>query len=509
MDSLVIRQVSEALIMVDPTEATLFDISALTAVQPMVNALSGTCLDPARNQYARFGSTDFKPDPALFVTGSAPRDVLAYAGLGATIHATTADGETELIDLCSMTENTILGINDPWVKLRQISYLLSPRPHYVTIRLGYDLIYRVANRILLCFQKSVGNGEYVINLRECTGSGAVELALHAAWKAAGASPGRRKLGSFKGSFHGSNLADILASEHQPHRGSGRVLVEKAENVEFFPVPQVNDRGELTEDALATLATLDRDGDEYFAVIIEPIPWRNSVHVVPTAFLQRLRAICTEKSICLIFDELQNGFGYTGTISFGEVCGVWPDISVMGKGLTSGHGALAIIVARRAFSRIESPFGFKSNSGSVLSLVAVDAVLDRLLGMDVEEARTLPAWLPSGLAAELQAGLLNTWYPQAVAMIDNLFAELQRRFPSLVGPAKGLGLMRGLVMLGADGLPSDRLAGEAAKVCLKHGVHVRQADTAIFVKPCMMIRQSEIDWALVGLTRTFEELTRLC
>jgi 4-aminobutyrate aminotransferase-like enzyme len=494
--------------MIDSNESAPFHVSTLAAVQPLVNAFSGTCLDSTYSRSAGSSTPDFQRDSALFTVGSAPRDVLAYSGLGATIHARTADGVTELIDLCSMTENTILGINDPWVKLKQTSYLLSSHPHYVTIRLGCDLYYRVANRILGCFEKISSKGEYVINLRECTGSGGVELALHAAWKAAANSPGRRKLASFKGSFHGSNLGCVLASDHQPHRGSGRVLVETADNVDFFPIPRVNEIGELTEDALATLSTLERDGDQYFAVIIEPIPWRNSVHVVPTLFLQRLREVCTRKSICLIFDELQNGFGFTGTICFSEICGVCPDITVMGKGLTSGHGVLAIMVAKRAFKELESPFGFKSNSGNMLSLVAVDAVLDRLLGMDPKEAEALPTWLPPGLATELQTGLLTTTYPRAVALIDEMLAELQRRFPSLIGASKGMGLFRGLVMLGSDGQPSDLLAAQVAKVCMNHGVHVRQADTAILIKPCIVLSRAEVDAALVGLSRTFEDVLRI-
>jgi 4-aminobutyrate aminotransferase-like enzyme len=378
----------------------------------------------------------------------------------------------------------------------------------VTIRLGYDLYYRVANRILRCFEKVSNKGEFVINIRECTGSGGIELALHAAWKAAANSSARRKLASFKGSFHGSNLGCVLASDHQPHRGSGRVLVEGADNVVFFPMPQVNEAGELTEGALEMLSTLERDGDLYFAVIIEPIQWRNSVHIVPTVFLQRLRDVCSRKSICLIFDELQNGFGFVGTICFSEICGVCPDISVMSKGLTSGHGALAIMVAKRAFKELESPFGFKSNSGNMLAFVAVDAVLDRLLGMDPEEAKALPDWLPVGLATELHTGLLTTAYPHAVAMIDEMFAELQRRFPSLIGASKGMGLFRGLVLLGADGKPSDRMASEAAKMCLNHGVHVRQADTAVFIKPCIVLSKAEVDAALIGLSRTFEDILRL-
>jgi len=295
----------------------------------------------------------------------------------------------------------------------------------------------------------------------------------------------------------------LVSEHQP----GGLLIEGADNVEFLSSPQVNQAGELTEDTLATLSNLERDGDLYFAVIIEPIQWRNSVHVIPHEFLRRLRDICTRKSICLIFDEMQNAFGYTGTICFAENCNVCPDISAFSKALTSGHGSLAIIVAKKAYREIEGPFGAKTNSGNMLPLVAVDAVLDRLLGMDLEEAKAIPAWLPSGLVTELHTGLLTTAYPRAVAMIDELLAELQRRFPSLIGASKGIGLVRGLVMLGADGKPSVQMACEAAKVCLVHGVYVRQADTTVLIKPCMVLSQAEVESALVSFSRTFEDVLR--
>jgi len=285
-------------------------------------------------------------------------------------------------------------------------------------------------------------------------------------------------------------------------------MESADNVIFFPSPACDNGGYLTAEAVATLSTLERDGDLYFAVIIEPIQWRNSVHTVPLEFLRRLRDVCTRKSICLIFDEIHNAFGYTGTITFAENCGVCPDISVISKGLTSGHGSLAVMVAKKAFKEIEGPFAGKSNAADMLSFVAVDAVLDRLLGMDPEEAKALPAWLPLGLVSELHTGLLTTAYPRTVAMIDELFAELRRRFPSLVGASKGMGLVRGLVLLGSDGQPSDRLAAEAAKVCMVYGVYVRQAGTAVFIKPCIVLSRAEVDAALIGLSRTFEDVLRI-
>lgn len=486
-----------------PEGAAPFHISDLAALRPLVDAFAGTCLDSARPQYQITDTSGFRRDVSIFTKGSEPRGMAAHAGLGATLQTSGFSGVGDLIDLCSMTENTVLGLNDPWVKLKQTSYLLSERPHYVTIRLGCDLYYRVAERLLSRFKLTCGEADYVVNLRECTGSGAIEAALHAAWRAASETPGRRKLASFTGSFHGSNLGPILVSDHQPERGSGRVLLDRASNVEFFPVPGMDERGELDENAVAMLSTIERDGDDYFAVILEPISWRNAVHVVPTEFLRRLRDICSRKAICLIFDEVQTGFGFVGTVFFSEVCGVAPDIAVMGKGLTSGHGSLAVVVARRGFDVLDSPFGFKSNSGNMLALVAVDAVLDRLLGLDETERDTLPDWLPPALAAELQTGVLSSRYQAAAARIDALVNELRRRFPGVAGAAKGIGLFRGLELLGADGRPSERRSAETAKLAMTRGVHVRQASTALLIKPCVVIGQSEVDRALVRLSEALQ------
>jgi 4-aminobutyrate aminotransferase-like enzyme len=442
----------------------------------------------------------------LFSGGSAPRDVWAVSGLGATVDASVvATGEPlSLIDLCSMTANTILGINDPWVKLKQAAYLLSDHPHYLTARIGADLPYRVARRILHCFDEFGGPGEFVVNLRQCNGSDAVELALHAAWNAAASKPGRDKLATFRGSYHGENLTANWVSEHQP----GGLLADGPDNVVFFPTPRADGTGRLVAAAEATLEALDQAGANYFAVIIEPVQWRNSVHVIPFEFLRRLRDICTRNSICLIFDEMQNAFGYTGTISFAQTCGICPDISAISKAITSGHGPLAVMVARRAFREISGPFGAKTNSGNMLPLVAADAVLDRLLGMSPREYEVLPRWLPPGLAEELRTGVLASAYPRSVALLDDLLGELRQRFGSLVGELRGLGLIRGLVLCEVDGRPSARLAAAAAKVCLRNGVYVRQADTAVLVKPSLFVTEAEIDAALDALSSTFQEVLRI-
>lgn len=110
---------------------TSFHLAGMQGLEHLVSALQGTTLDPTGPLYRKVDGSAYHHEPSLFTTGAAPRALSAESGLGATLQL--SDG-SELIDMCSMTENTVLGINDPWVKLCQVSHVLSERPHYVTVR---------------------------------------------------------------------------------------------------------------------------------------------------------------------------------------------------------------------------------------------------------------------------------------------------------------------------------------------------------------------------------------
>ena len=264
-------------------EATSFQLSSLDALSPLIESFADSCLDPAFQGSCTKPKEHIASNPTLFTAGGSwPRDVWAKSGLGGTIDASVVatGAPLPLIDLCTIL--TVLGVNDPWVKLKQTAYLLSSNPHHVTIRLGCDMYYRVARRILHCFDELGDPGDFVINLRQCNGSDGVELAIHSAWKAAAKIPTRRKLATFHGSYHGENLTASLVSDHQPQHGSGRLLLESADNVTFFPAPECDDDDSLSSETLEILSTLERYGDQYFALILEPIQWRNSVHAIPIA-----------------------------------------------------------------------------------------------------------------------------------------------------------------------------------------------------------------------------------
>ena len=90
--------------------------------------------------------------------------------------------------------------------------------------------------------------------------------------------------------------------------------------------------------------------ETAAMLIEPVLGEGGYVPAPTAFLQGLEAICREHGILFIADEVQSGFGRTGTMFCVEQHGIRPDVVVMAKGLASGFpisavGASAELMAR--------------------------------------------------------------------------------------------------------------------------------------------------------------------
>eukprot|EP00759_Apiculatamorpha_spiralis_P002724 PhF_6_TR11181/c1_g1_i1/m.18018/K00821/argD; acetylornithine/N-succinyldiaminopimelate aminotransferase len=408
-----------------------------TALTILSSGVSGTYLDfqtpPSLIPgYVENTNVQHEENDCLFTSGSAPRGYWTTQGHRSSIHT----NKGVIVDLSGMTQNCILGINDEWVKLCQASFLLSDHPHYVTIRIGFDLYYRYAKRLLDMYHAACGiprdSNEFVLNHRSCNGSDAVELAVHAAQMA---KLERKKLVSFRGSYHGQNLTTALISEHQVTQ----FLVPKpCENVLFFPTPGVSEH-----DDDITLLRLDQESHEIFAVVLEPIQVRNNVHTIPHSFLRRLHTICQAREICLIFDEIQTGFGYLGTLCYSEICGIVPDIACFSKGTTSGHGALAVTVHRKKYSQISPTFSGKTNSGDVLTLVAANAVLDRLFGIP----STVP--LPPNMSneAELRVGLLNSRYPVLVENLNGHLEKLKQLFPSTINHISGFGLVRGVSVLG--------------------------------------------------------------
>jgi beta-alanine--pyruvate transaminase len=99
---------------------------------------------------------------------------------------------------------------------------------------------------------------------------------------------------------------------------------------------------LAED-LARLIAL-HDASTIAAVILEPMQGSGGVIVPPIGYLERIRELCTEHGIVLIFDEVITGFGRIGEIFSPDRFGVMPDLITFAKGVTSGMVPLGGVLA---------------------------------------------------------------------------------------------------------------------------------------------------------------------
>ena len=126
-----------------------------------------------------------------------------------------------------------------------------------------------------------------------------------------------------------------------------------------------------------------DASNIAAVIVEPVAGSTGVLIPPKGYLERLRRICDEHELLLIFDEVISGFGRLGSAFATDLFGVVPDMMTVAKGLTNGSVPAGAVFTRRniyealaggAKSSIELFHGY-TYSGHPLAIAAAMATLD--------------------------------------------------------------------------------------------------------------------------------------
>ncbi|GID27095.1 adenosylmethionine--8-amino-7-oxononanoate transaminase [Paractinoplanes brasiliensis] len=171
-----------------------------------------------------------------------------------------------------------------------------------------------------------------------SGSVGVEVAIKMALQAqlALGRPGRRKLATWRGGYHGDtfhpmSVCDPVGGMHSLWTG---VLPPQI----FAPAPPTGYDGSYA----ASLADLvERHADEIAAVIVEPVvQGAGGMRFHDPAYLRVLRDVTAAHGVFLIFDEIATGFGRTGSFFAAELAGVTPDIMCVGKALTGGYLTLA-------------------------------------------------------------------------------------------------------------------------------------------------------------------------
>ena len=224
--------------------------------------------------------------------------------------------------------------------------------------------------------------------------------------------GRDMLVKFEGCYHGHVDALMVSS------GSGLATFGIASSP---GIPQDTVATTLIcplDDLEAVEYLFSEHGDDIAAVVIEPLPANNGLLIQRPEFLRGLRKICDAHGSLLIFDEVISGFRFKDG-SFGDLCGVTPDLTALGK-VIGGGLPVGAYGARHEIMEQLSPLGpvYQAGtlSGNPLAMAAGATTLDLL----DNEAYDYMEGLGQLLEDKLGAVLEKHGNPMRLVRMESLF-----------------------------------------------------------------------------------------
>lgn len=181
------------------------------------------------------------------------------------------------------------------------------------------------------------------------------------WGRAVGGAAKHEIIALRGGFHGRLFGTLAATDRPSYRAPFRPLAGGISIVE-------RDLDELG-------AALN--AETVAAVIVEPVQGEGGVRVIEYAFLRALREMTRERGIALILDEIQCGYGRTGTFLAHEHAGIVPDLLTVAKPMAGGL-PMGAILATSAMAEPMQPgdHGTTFGGGPFVSTVALH-VIDRL------------------------------------------------------------------------------------------------------------------------------------
>lgn len=235
-----------------------------------------------------------------------------------------------------------------------------------------------------------------------TGAEAIENAV----KIARAFTKRSGIIAFSGGFHGrSMMAAALTGKVAPYKiGFGPFPGEVFHA--RFPVPLHGVSVQDSLDDLHHLFKCDIEASRVAAIFLEPVQGEGGFYMAPPEFMRALRALCDEHGILLVADEVQSGFGRTGTWFAMEHYDVLPDIITMAKSMAGGT-TLSAVSGRAEVMDGPAPGGLGGTyAGNPLGIAAAHAVIQV-----IEEENLLARSKALGDKLKVRINALKTRFPQ--------------------------------------------------------------------------------------------------
>ena len=282
-----------------------------------------------------------------------------------------------------------------------------------------------------------------------SGAEAIEGAVKAAKKAAYAKSGHAgfEIIAMNHSFHGRTVGALSVTGNAHYREAFEPLMGGVKFADFNDLESV--KAQISENTCA--------------ILLETVQGEGGIYPATPEFLQGVRALCDEKGILLILDEVQCGMGRTGEMFAYQAYGILPDIVCSAKGLGCGFPVGAFVLSGEVAEISLAPGDHGTTYGgnpfaceavrTVFALFEKDQILDH-----VKE-----------IAPYFEAKL----------------EELVEKHDCVQG-RRGKGLIQGLVIEG-------RPVGELVKAALAKGLLVISAGSNVLrMVPPLIITEAEVD-----------------
>lgn len=296
-----------------------------------------------------------------------------------------------------------------------------------------------------------------------SGAEAVEGAIKAARKYAWLKDGRtdHEIIAMNHSFHGRTMGALSVTGNPKYREAFEPMIG---NIKFA---EMNDF-----DSVKSLVT-----DKTCAVIFETVQGEGGIYPAEQEFMEKVKALCEEKDILLILDEIQCGMGRTGTMYAWQRYGIKPDIMTTAKALGCGVPVGAFLMTEHAaLNSLSAGDHGTTYGGNPLAAAAINKVLDLFEENHIIENVALVA----PYLEERLEGLVEKYD----------FIEARR----------GVGLLQGLVF--------NKPVGDIISKALENGLILINAgpDIIRFVPPLIITKQ-DVDHMLALLEPCLDETVR--
>lgn len=272
------------------------------------------------------------------------------------------------------------------------------------------------------------------------------------------------------SFHGRTLATVTATAQPKYQKNFEPLMPGFHYVPYNDISAVE----------VAISELDEGDYRVAAILIEPLQGEGGVRPGDVAYFQKLRQICDETGVLLIFDEVQVGMGRSGKLWGYECLGVEPDIFTSAKGLGGGIPIGAMMC--KSFCDIFQPGEHASTFGGN----------PFACGVALSVCETLE-----------RENILQNVQDRGEQLRDGLRA-IAAKYPNHITEVRGWGLINGME-LNAD---VKITAPEVVKAGIDEGLLLVPAGPKVvrFVPP-LIVTSAEVEQALQAVDKAMAAVTK--